>query len=116
MGFISITKLPSLTTTRLCPLCHWHWIGDHGTRVKSMKLWASVLVYIVAIIMWVMWEEHKVKLQNGECEELLSLAIFLQWELLLFIVSHVICTCLRSWWDLCWRSLCKAARNLWKSS
>jgi len=47
-----------------------------------------------------MWEEHKMKLPNGECEELLSVALLLQWELLLFIVSHVIYTCLGSWWEV----------------
>jgi len=50
--------------------------------------------------MWMMWEEHKMKLPNGECEELLSVALLLQWELLLFIVSHVIYTCLGSWWEV----------------
>jgi hypothetical protein len=44
-----------------------------------------------------MWEERKVKLQNGECEELFSPCAIATVRTAAVIVSHVICTCLGNW-------------------
>jgi len=35
----------------------------------------------------------------------LFLAVLLQSEQLLFVLSCIICTCVGSWWDSCWKSL-----------
>jgi hypothetical protein len=43
-----------------------------------------------------------------------SLTLLLPWELLLLFLSHVICNCLHSWCNLCWRLSYKITETLLK--